>query len=154
MQKRKNYKPIVYEAFVEKVKANQAAKGAQDWQTWDGFGAYKRWHHSLPNKMSARDYQRRRIMKQHAEERMRVNAIRKAPILPQEIRNMADNEIHHVPRDSAITRVNRRCVVTGRGRGIFHQYRVSRFVFRAEADYNKISGVQRAKWLTNTDIKP
>ena len=45
-------------------------------------------------------------------------------------------------------------VVTGRARGIFHQYRVSRFIYRAEADYNRLSGVQRAKWLINTKIDP
>ena len=75
-------------------------------------------------------------------------------IRPPEIRKIADKEIHDVPRASAITNVNRRCTVTGRARGIFHQYRVSRFIFRAEADYNRLSGVQRAHWLTNTHIDP
>ena len=73
---------------------------------------------------------------------------------PAEIRKIADKEIHEVPRASAITNVNRRCVVTGRARGIFHQYRVSRFIYRAEADYNRLSGVQRAQWLINTKIDP
>ena len=44
--------------------------------------------------------------------------------------------------------------MTGRARGVFHQYRVSRFIYRAEADYNRLSGVQRAQWLINTKIDP
>ena len=129
-------------------------KPIQEWDNWDGFGCYKYKPHYMPNNITQRDVQRRRILKHHAEERLRVNCIRKADVLPSEIRRIADSEIHEVPRASSITNVNRRCTVTGRPRGIFHQYRVSRFVFRAEADYNRLSGVQRAQWLINTKIDP
>ena len=129
-------------------------KKIQSWDNWDGFGCYKYKPHYMPNNITQRDVQRRRILKQHAEERLRVNCIRKANLLPSEIRKIADAEIHDVPRASSITNVNRRCTVTGRARGIFHQYRVSRFIFRAEADYNRLSGVQRAQWLINTKIDP
>ena len=129
-------------------------KPIQEWEDWDGFGPYKYRTHYMPNNITQRDVQRRRILKQHVEERLRVNSIRKADVLPSEIRKIADAEIHEVPRASSITNVNRRCAVTGRARGIFHQYRVSRFIFRAEADYNHLSGVQRAQWLTNTKIDP
>ena len=129
-------------------------KKKQEWDEWDGFGPYKFKPHYMPNNITQRDVQRRRILKLHAEERLRVNCIRKADVLPSEIRKIADTEIHEVPRASSITNVNRRCTVTGRARGIFHQYRVSRFIFRAEADYNRLSGVQRAKWLINTKIDP
>ena len=44
-----------------------------------------------------------------------------------------------------VLRLNRRCSVTGKARGNFHQLRVSRFVFRNEADYNKVSGAL-ANW--------
>ncbi|TRY75223.1 hypothetical protein TCAL_01318 [Tigriopus californicus] len=129
-------------------------KPVQDWYKWDGFGPYKVRSHSFPNNITLRDHQRRRIFAQHAEKRNLINCIRKADLLPREIRKVADNEIQGVPRDSSITRLNRRCTLTGRPRGVFHQFRVSRMIFRAEADYNKISGVQRAHWLKGIDIKP
>ena len=63
-----------------------------------------------------------------------------------------------------------RCVVTGRSRGVYRDFRVSRFIFRfeesslwisfnfffcrQEADYNRVSGVQRAHWTHNTKIDP
>merc|ERR1712179_317636 len=112
-----------------------------DWWDWNGFGPYKKRPHEYPNGMTLKDLQRRRIFKEFAEERLRINCIRKADILPQEIRTLANKEIHDVPRDSSITRLNRRCSITGRPRGIFHQFRVSRMIFRQQADYNKLSGV-------------
>ena len=101
-----------------------------------------------------RDVQKRRTLEKFNEERIKINAIWKNDILPKEIRDHAYRQIQKHPRDSTVLRINRRCAITGRPRGIFHQFRVSRFVFRNEADYNKLSGVMRADWLTNIDIKP
>jgi small subunit ribosomal protein S14 len=129
-------------------------KPAQDWWDWDGFGPYKPRYHKYPTNWTLRDVQRRRIFLQHAEERNRLTSIFRNDILPQELKDVAREEIHKVPRASAITRINRRCSITGRGKGVFHQFRVSRMVFRAEADYNKISGVQRANWIKTIHIDP
>ena len=93
-------------------------------EEWDGFGRYKVSGHNYPTHKVHRDVLKRRILKQHAEERLLINTIRKADILPKDIRRIADQEIHTVPRDSAITRVNRRCAITGRARGVFHQFRI------------------------------
>jgi len=130
-------------------------KPCQNWWEYDGFGSYAIRGHKYPTNITLRDVQRRRILKQHAEERNRVNCLFRNDILPKEIQEIARHKIvYEVPRDSAITRPNRRCAVTGRPRGIWHQFRVSRMVFRAEADYNKVSGVQRAKWKYSTFIDP
>ncbi len=130
-------------------------KPVQKWEEYDGFGRYQYRHHRFPNNKTANDYQKRRVFAQHAEHRLRVNAIRKAAdILPKEIRRLADLEVLKIPRDSSITRLNRRCVVTGRPRGIFHQFRMGRTIWRMQADYNKLSGVMRAKWMYGIHIKP
>lgn len=129
-------------------------KPIQEWWDWDGFGPYKARSHKYPTNWTLRDVQRRRILQQHAEERNRITSIFRNDILPQELKEAARAQIQKVPRDSAITRVNRRCSITGRGRGIFHQFRVSRMVFRPEADYNRISGVQRAHWIKSINIDP
>lgn len=92
-------------------------KGApvQDWQSYDGFGPYKYRHHSFPNNKTANDWMKRKVFVEHSEHRARVNAVRKAgDILPKELVRMADEEIHEIPRNSAITRLNRRCVISGR----------------------------------------
>nr|CAG4641401.1 EOG090X0MNX [Eulimnadia texana] len=93
-----------------------------------------------------RDVKRRRLVVQHAPDRLRINSIRKNDILPQEIQEIADKEIAALPRDSSIVRLRKRCVITSRPRGVVNKWRVSRIVFRQLADYNKLSSVQRAIW--------
>ncbi|KAL7646682.1 UNVERIFIED_CONTAM: hypothetical protein RMT77_001935 [Armadillidium vulgare] len=59
---------------------------------------------------------------------------------------MAHDELKTHPYDASISRVHKRCTITSRPRGLVTRWRVSRFIFRHEADYNKLSGVIRAKW--------
>ncbi|KAI9581662.1 28S ribosomal protein S14, mitochondrial-like [Glossina fuscipes] len=93
-----------------------------------------------------RDVKRRKCVKEHAVERLRVKALRKNDILHAELREVADAEIAAFPRDSCLVRVRERCALTSRSRGVVHKYRLSRIVWRHLADYNKLSGVQRAMW--------
>ncbi len=125
-----------------------------DWWSYDGIGRYRTRHHDYPVNMMLRDVQKRRTFAKFHEERIKINAVWKNNILPEELRDLAYRKVQEVPRDSTVQRINRRCAVTGRPRGIFHQFRVSRFIFRNEADYNRISGARRADWLKGIDIKP
>ncbi|KAB0804847.1 hypothetical protein PPYR_01817 [Photinus pyralis] len=93
-----------------------------------------------------RDVKRRKLVTEYTPLRSRLNAIRKNDILPAELREITDKEIHALPRDSAWLRITNRCVITSRPRGVVYRWRLSRLVFRDLADYNKLSGVQRAIW--------
>ena len=68
-----------------------------------------------------RDVQKRRMLEQHNQERVLINAVWKNNILPRELRDLAYREIQKHPRDSTLQRINRRCAVTGKATGIFHQ---------------------------------
>ena len=62
-----------------------------------------------PTNFTLRDVQRRRILAQHAEERNRVVCLFRNDLLPKELQELARHKItYEVPRDSAITRPNRR----------------------------------------------
>ncbi|XP_045470391.1 28S ribosomal protein S14, mitochondrial [Harmonia axyridis] len=98
------------------------------------------------NRWMIRDVKRRKTVTEYAPMRLRVNALRKNNILPPEIRELADAEIQAFPRDSALLHLTNRCVVTSRPRGNVMRWRLSRIVFRHLADYNKLSGIQRAMW--------
>lgn len=93
-----------------------------------------------------RDYLRRMCVKNEHATRLRLNGIRKNTILPKELREVADVEIANEPVRSSITYLTNRCAVTSRGRGVVLRWRLSRFIFRHLADYNKFAGVQRAMW--------
>jgi hypothetical protein len=58
-------------------------KAIQNWWDWDGFGPYKSRPHDYPNNVTLRDFQRRRIFKKFAEDRLRINSIFKNEILPK-----------------------------------------------------------------------
>ncbi|KAM9128996.1 small ribosomal subunit protein uS14m [Pangshura tecta] len=93
-----------------------------------------------------RDVKRRKMAYEYADERLRINALRKNNILPKELQEIADKEIAALPRDSCPVRIRNRCVLTSRPRGVKRRWRLSRIVFRHLADHSKISGIQRAMW--------
>ncbi|VDP93423.1 unnamed protein product [Echinostoma caproni] len=93
-----------------------------------------------------RDYKRRQIAAHFSDLRIRLNALRKNTILPNEIRDLASLQIASLPRDSHWTRILSRCVVTSRRRGCKTRWKVSRIIWRKYADYNHMSGVLWAAW--------
>ncbi|KAL4656126.1 28S ribosomal protein S14, mitochondrial [Arapaima gigas] len=93
-----------------------------------------------------RDVKRRNMAYEHADERLRINALRKNTILPKELQEVADKEIAALPRDSCPVRIRNRCVLTSRPRGVKKRWRLSRIVFRDLVDHNQMSGIQRAMW--------
>ncbi|XP_057283102.1 28S ribosomal protein S14, mitochondrial [Pezoporus wallicus] len=93
-----------------------------------------------------RDVKRRKLAYEYADERLRINAIRKNTLLPKELQEVADKEIADLPRDSCPSRIHNRCVLTSRPRGVKRRWRLSRIVFRHFADHGEMSGIQRAMW--------
>ena len=144
----------IYFLYFSKWNIFLQSKPHQSWWDWDGIGRYEFRNHGYPTNLMLRDVQKRRMFAKHNEERIKINAIWKNTILPKELRDFAYRQIQSHPRDSTVLRINRRCAVTGRARGVFHQFRVSRFIFREQADHNRVSGAQRADWIKGIHIKP
>ncbi|KAG7161582.1 28S ribosomal protein S14, mitochondrial-like [Homarus americanus] len=99
-----------------------------------------------PNWKMIKEVKNRKAVKDFAFERINVNALRKNKIIPPAIKEIADKEIAALPRNSSISQLHKRCMLTSRPRGLVTRWRLSRIVWRHEADYNKLSGVQRAMW--------
>jgi small subunit ribosomal protein S14 len=51
-----------------------------------------------------------------------------------------------LPRNSNPVRLHNRCAVTGRARGFYRKFGVSRLTFRKLALEGKIPGVRKASW--------
>ena len=62
------------------------------------------------------------------------------------VRQNAMKELQKLDRSTSLTRIKRRCVVSGRSHGVLRRYRVSRLVFRREALQGNIPGVFKASW--------
>ena len=56
------------------------------------------------------------------------------------------SKIQKLPRNSAKTRIRNRCWKTGRPRGVFRDFGVSRHVFREMAHQCLLPGVTKSSW--------
>ena len=62
------------------------------------------------------------------------------------LRQQAAQILADQSRDTSPTRIRNRCVLTGRGRGVLGQFRLSRLQFRQMAAQGFLPGIRRAQW--------
>jgi ribosomal protein S14 len=88
---------------------------------------------------------RRRILYTFFERRrLTLRAIIENTILPSRLRRQAYRSLISLPRDSSVTRLRNRCVLTGRSRAIVRKFGLSRLQFRSLALQGKLVGVKKA----------
>jgi small subunit ribosomal protein S14 len=66
--------------------------------------------------------------------------------LPFEERIQATMRLAQMPRNSAPTRVRNRCEVSGRPRGFYRKFKVSRIALRELGSQGLIPGITKASW--------
>lgn len=90
---------------------------------------------------------RRQAMAKHYEpirRKLREQAVDMS--LPEEERAAAALKLQKLPRNGSKIRVRSRCVLTGRPRGNFRKFGLSRMKFRELAHAGLIPGVTKASW--------
>lgn len=55
-------------------------------------------------------------------------------------------ELARLPRDASPTRLRRLCALTGRSRGNYRKFKISRIKLRELAHEGKIPGLRKASW--------
>lgn len=93
-----------------------------------------------------RDAGRRVCNSKYWQYRMNLQNISSSRTLPTAIRDLALEERLATPRRSSVNKVANRCALTSRFSGINHQFRLSRNVWRDQADHGLIAGYNRAMW--------
>lgn len=82
----------------------------------------------------AREVKKRRMVEKYA-------ALRK------ELKEKGDYEaLQALPRNSMPVRVHNRCLISGRPRGYYRKFGISRLVFREMALKGEIPGIKKASW--------
>ena len=66
--------------------------------------------------------------------------------LTEEERMAARTKLQSLPRNGARCRVRNRCQITGRGRGVYRKFLISRIVLREYAHRGLIPGITKASW--------
>ena len=89
---------------------------------------------------------RARMAKKYAAKRARLKAMSEDTSLPEEDRFLARLKLAEMPRNSAPTRVRNRCEVSGRPRGFYRKFKMSRIALRDLASEGKVPGVVKSSW--------
>lgn len=75
--------------------------------------------------------------------------LRKASVnlnLSEEERHNARVALNKMPRDTSSARLRSRCQFTGRGRGVYRKFKMSRLCFRELCLSGYIPGITKASW--------
>lgn len=66
--------------------------------------------------------------------------------LSEEERAAARIALNKMPKNSSQIRLRNRCKLTGRPRGVYRKFKLSRLMFRQMASFGLIPGITKASW--------
>lgn len=89
---------------------------------------------------------RKRLVEKFAEKRKALKALVMNRDLPIEERFDATMKLSQLPRDSAEIRVRNRCELSGRPRGYYRKFKLSRIWLRSLAGSGELPGVTKGSW--------
>lgn len=82
----------------------------------------------------AREEKRRRLVEKYAD-------------LRKELKEKGDyEELQKLPKNSSPVRLRNRCQMTGRSRGYYRKFGISRLVLRELASKGEIPGLKKSSW--------
>ena len=93
-----------------------------------------------------KDKKRRKLYIQYEKKKIILKYIQNNLNLNKAIRAKAYEKLRSLPRDSSITRVRNRCVLTNRPRAVYQKFKFSRLMFRKLALQGEIPGIRKATW--------
>jgi len=82
----------------------------------------------------------------YMSKRNRLKAIASDKGLSQEERFTARLKLARLPRNSSPNRVRNRCELTGRSRGYYRKFRLSRIALRELGSLGQIPGLTKSSW--------
>ena len=89
---------------------------------------------------------RQRMVKRDAGKRADLRAVVRDRSLPAEERFAAQLKLAQLPRNGAKVRVRNRCRLTGRPRGNYRKFGISRIALRELASAGQVPGMVKSSW--------
>ena len=89
---------------------------------------------------------RKKLAKKYAGQYAKLKAIANDESRDDTERLIARLKMAEIPRNGNPTRVRNRCEVTGRARGYYRKFRLSRIMLRELANKGLIPGVTKSSW--------
>jgi small subunit ribosomal protein S14 len=96
--------------------------------------------------MVEREKRRAKIVSKYAVRRAALKELIRSPKSSQEERVAAQVELQKQPRNASAMRQRNRCAITGRSRGVYRKFGLSRVKVREVANRGEIPGLSKASW--------
>lgn len=93
-----------------------------------------------------RDLQRKKLIAKHAVKRAELRAKLQDPEVPVDEKFAVQAAFAKLPRNSCPTRKNNRCVLTGRSRGYYKKFGISRIMLRELGLAGQLPGLRKSSW--------
>ncbi len=93
-----------------------------------------------------RNKKRRAMAARYADKRAELKAIADDQSRSPEERFAARMKLAKLPRNSSKVRVRNRCELTGRPRGVYRKFKMSRIAVRDLASTGRIPGMVKSSW--------
>jgi small subunit ribosomal protein S14 len=93
-----------------------------------------------------RNKKRKRMAERYAPKRAALKALARDPDVSPEERFDARLKLAKLPRNSAPVRIRLRCGLTGRPRGNYRKFELSRIALRDLASSGQIPGMVKSSW--------
>nr|AMP43330.1 ribosomal protein S14 [Tetraselmis sp. CCMP 881] len=95
--------------------------------------------------MIAREKKRQRLVLKYAERRATLKkALKSTEFLEEKVQ--ISRKLQMLPRNSSSTRLHNRCFITGRPKGYFRDFGLSRHCLREMAQEGLLPGITKASW--------
>lgn len=96
--------------------------------------------------MVEREKRRALVVKKYAARRAKLKELIRSPKTSPEQRAAAQAALQSQPRDASAARQRKRCAITGRSRGVYRKFGLSRVKIREVAARGEIPGLAKASW--------
>lgn len=93
-----------------------------------------------------RNEKRRLLIERYAKRREELRRVLRDPRADAAAKMQAQTELQKMPRDSCKARYRNRCRITGRSRGVFRRFGISRSILRELSMNGEIPGVTKSSW--------
>ena len=93
-----------------------------------------------------RDQKREKLIAKHAAKRAELRKRLKDPNVPYAEKLEIQAKFAKLPRNSCPTRLNRRCKISGRSKGYYRKFGISRIALRDLALRGQLPGVRKSSW--------
>lgn len=94
----------------------------------------------------ARNLYRMKMVEKYRARRKELLNLMYDPNISEADREEAVRKFNNLPRDASPTRVRIRCEITGRSRGVYRKFKLSRIKFRELALQGHLPGVTKSSW--------